>query len=379
MAEMKPVNWRERLTIARDVVMVVLGLGVGIYAAWAVLSRIGPVVLVLVMAMVFEITLSPLVDRLALHWRRPWAVLMVVFGAIVTIIVGGGFLTTVLASQIASLVGKLPADVHRVIVATPGFMNWVGQLGIKVDVTQIQDRVLSSIGQVSTFIVTRTLNVVATLVNGLVDTVITGFITIYLLLDAERIQLAMLRLMPESKRDLLLAVEHTLVRVIGGYVRGQVALSIMIGGAFGIGCWIIGLPYPMVLGLLAGVMELVPLLGPVLGAIVPFLLALFLHPLVQVPELLILLAAIHILESQVLVPRIMRSQVGLHPVLAVLALMIGAKLQGVWGALFAVPVAGMVVAAWVAGVRVWQERVVLPGETPDPVVSGYSREHRFNE
>lgn len=372
MAERGTNRWPDRIKLTRDVIMVILGIGLVLYATWGVLSRIGPVVLVLLMAIVLEITLSPLVDRLALYWRRGWAVLTVVLVTLVVLIAGGGLLTTVLTTQVASMVGKLPADIHNLVANPPTFLNWISQLGVHVDIAQIQSRVISSVGQVSTFIVTRTFNVLAMVVNGLVNTVITAFITVYLLLDAERIQLAMLRLVPDRNRDLLLAVEHTLVRVVGGYVRGQLTLSLVIGTAFGLGSWAIGLPYPLVLGLLAGIMELIPLLGPVLGAIVPLVMAIFLHPLVQIPELLVLLAAIHILESQVLVPRIMQSQVGLHPVIAVLALMIGAKLQGIWGALFAVPVAGIIVAAWVAGVRVWRQRVVLPADHGPPQYSrGY--------
>lgn len=364
MAKPEGGDFRDRVTMFRDVIFVVLGLGVIIYAAGAILSRIGSVVIVLIMAIVFEVTLSPLVDRLALHWRRPWAVATVVAGAVVILGVGGSLLVTVMSGQVAALVGHLPKEIKTLIRVTPGLVNGVHHLGLPIDLASLQDRFLASVGQISTIIVSRTFNIVATLINGLVDAAITVFITVYLLLDAERIQLAVLRLVPNQHRELLLAVEHTLTRVIGGYVRGQLTLSLLVGGGFGLGCWAIGLPYPLVLGLFAAIMELIPLLGPILGAVIPFILALFLHPLVQVPELIGLLALVHLLESQILGPRIMRSQVGLHPVLAVLALMIGAELKGIWGALFAVPAAGIVVAAWVAGVRVWRERVVLPSQKP---------------
>jgi predicted PurR-regulated permease PerM len=220
---------------------------------------------------------------------------------------------------------------------------------------------LANAGRVSSIVVSQAVHIVSNIVGGVVDGAIILFITVYWLLDSERIQAAVLRLVPLPRRDLVIAVEHTLTRVVGGYVRGQLLLSAVVGSAFGLGSWMIGLPFPFLLGALAGVMELIPLLGPILGAIVPLVMALTGgHAFVQVPEVVVLFAAVHVLESQILGPRIIRSQVGLHPVLSVLALMIGADWQGIWGALFAVPAAGIIVAAWLAAVRVWRQRVVLP-------------------
>lgn len=357
-------RWMMRLVIIRDVILVVIGAGVILLALWWALGRIGNVVLVLIMAVMFEITLSPLVDRLAAAWGRRWAVLVVVAGAVVVFVVGGILLVTTITSQVIGLVSRLPADFNPLAHRTPAFLSGLNHLGMTISFSQIESRVFASAGQVSSFLVTQTVNLVTRLVDGVVDGAITLFITVYLLLDAERIQAAIVRLVPDQHKEGLLTVEHTLARVIGGYVRGQVVLSLIVGTAFGVGTWLIGLPYPLVLGLVAAIMEFIPLLGPVLGAILPLVMAAFSHPLVEVPEVLVLLGAVHLLESQILAPRIIRSQMGLHPVLSVVALMIGAELKGIWGAVFAVPVAGILVAAWVAGVRVWRDKVVLPSQRP---------------
>ncbi len=367
MDAQRPSKWAVRMAIARDTVLVVLGSGIVLMALWEGMSRLGNVVVVLMMAAMFEITLSPMVERLALHWRRPWAVLVVVLTTVLIFAAGGVLLITVIAAQLATLVTKLPHEVQAVTQSTPGLMVWLRHTGIQVNIVQMEDRLFSSIGQMSTFLVTQTVNVVTHLVDSIVDGAITLFITVYLLLDANRIQSAVLRLIPHKQREGLLAMEHTLARVIGGYVRGQITLSLIVGTAFGFGTWLIGLPYPLVIGVFAAIMELIPLLGPVLGSVLPIILALFGRPWVEVPEVLILLAAAHLLESQILGPRIIRSQVGIHPVISVIALMIGASLRGILGALFAVPIAGIIVAAWIAGVRVWREKVVLPSQPTPPV------------
>lgn len=360
---------RDQLAKVRDIVLIVIGSGIILLSTWWALGRIGNVVFVVLMALMFEITLSPVVDRLTGRFSRPWTVLIVMALVVLILGGGGGYLLTVMTGQIAALVGRLPVDFQR-LQTLPWFRNTIHELGPHISVLAIENRIFSSVGQLSTVVLTQTVNVVTQFVDGIVDGAIILFITVYLLLDAERIQSAIVRLVPEQHKEGLLAVEHTLGRVIGGYVRGQVSLSLMIGSAFGIGSWLIGLPYPLVIGVVAGLMELIPLLGPILGAILPIILAFFSNPWVEVPEVLVLLGAVHLLESQILAPRIIRSYVGLHPVLSVVALMIGAELQGVTGALFAVPVAGIIVAAWVAAVRVWREKVVLPSQSPNPEEMG---------
>lgn len=356
----KHFQWN--IATMRDLVLVVLGTGAVIYGLWFMLARLGRVVLILILAIIFTITLSPLVDRLSSRWRRPWAVLVVVVGAVLVIVGGGTVLGTVMTGQLMHLVKKVPAHVSHLTNLAPGVFAWLNHNGIHISMSNVEGRIVSNAGRVSSFVVSQIFNIVSNVIGGVVDAAIVLFVTIYWLLDAERMQMAVLRLVPPRRRDLVIAVEHTLTRVVGGYVRGQLLLSAVVGSAFGLGSWAIGLHYPVLLGVLAGAMELIPLLGPILGAIVPFIMALTGHPLVQVPEVAVLFAAVHLLESQILGPRIIRSQVGLHPVLSVLALMIGADWQGIWGALFAVPSAGILVAAWVAAVRVWRERVVLPSQ-----------------
>lgn len=345
----------------RDLVLVILGTGAVIYSLWFVLSRLGRVVLILILALIVTITLGPLVDRLANRWRRPWAVLVVVLGAVVVFVGGGTLLGTLLTGQLVALIRKVPPHVHQLSTMAPGFLAWLHKNDININITALENKILANAGRVSSVVVAQAVHIVTNVVGGVVDGAIILFITVYWLLDSERMQAAVLRLVPLPRRDLVIAVEHTLTRVVGGYVRGQLLLSAVVGSAFGLGAWMIGLPFPVLIGAIAGVMELIPLLGPILGAIVPLVMALTGgHALVQVPEVVVLFAAVHVLESQILGPRIIRSQVGLHPVLSVLALMIGADWQGIWGALFAVPAAGIIVAAWLAAVRVWRERVVLP-------------------
>jgi predicted PurR-regulated permease PerM len=129
--------------------------------------------------------------------------------------------------------------------------------------------------------------------------------------------------------------------VVGGYVRAQLLLALMIGTLAGVGCAVIGVPFPLVVGLAAGIFELIPIVGPFVGGAVALLLAATVSPLLAVATLALFLA-IHFVEGYVLAPRIQARFVQLHPLIALLALFSGVEVAGFLGALFAIPAASLV-------------------------------------
>lgn len=137
--------------------------------------------------------------------------------------------------------------------------------------------------------------------------------------------------------ELIAAVGHA----FAGYVRGVTVNILAIGGLAMLACWFLGLPAPVLLGVFAGLCELIPLLGPFLGAVPAMLLAFSigpLYPLVVAGAFL----ALQQLESNVLTPVVMQHEVGLRPFLVIMALLLGAALAGIWGALVAVPIASAI-------------------------------------
>jgi predicted PurR-regulated permease PerM len=115
---------------------------------------------------------------------------------------------------------------------------------------------------------------------------------------------------------------------------------VIIGLMGAVGAMIFGLPYPLIIGVVAGVTELIPMVGPVLGAVLPVMLAL-LQPFPTVLWVVLYVVMVQQLENNLLVPRVSGEAVGLHPLAAMLALMAGLELAGLLGGLFAVPVAGV--------------------------------------
>ncbi len=189
--------------------------------------------------------------------------------------------------------------------------------------------VASHIGQIVIAGVTGVITVV-------IDTIIVLVTAFWLLNDGPALRRGFVGMLPNRVRDHAdFAIDAVRV-VIGGYVRAQLFLAFVIGMMAWVGCTILGVPYPIVVGVAAGTFELVPLLGPFLGGAVGVALALTHSPVLALYTL-ILFVIIHVIEGYILSPRIQARFIQLHPLVAFLALIAGIEVAGFLGALFAVP------------------------------------------
>jgi predicted PurR-regulated permease PerM len=176
-------------------------------------------------------------------------------------------------------------------------------------------------------------------------------VSIYMLLDMQRFGGVINRRFPPrpGEQPLLLSIE----RALASYVRGQIALSLIIGASAGIGLWILGalglLPhgqqYALLFGAWVAVTEVIPYLGPWLGAVPAVAYALVVHPISAVWVVLLFLG-IHQIEGHVVVPNVMGSALRLHPLLVIFGLAAGAELYGLPGALIALPLLAVGRAIW---------------------------------
>jgi len=186
----------------------------------------------------------------------------------------------------------------------------------------------------------NTVAIVSGTIATVTDILLVLVITFYFLLDGGAMRNRFVRLIPDRYRNRWFFVEATLNRVLGGYIRGQVVVAVTVGLAAGVGCFFIGVYFPIVIGLLAFLFEFVPMLGPVLGMLPAVVIALF-QPHTPVVLVIVFFIILQQVESNFIVPRISGHAVGLHPLAALLALLAGLDLAGIGGALLAVPLAGV--------------------------------------
>ncbi len=179
-----------------------------------------------------------------------------------------------------------------------------------------------------------TFNAISYTTSIILGITIVPFWTFFLLRDIDLIQESIHRMLPGSIRDDLGSILHMLDHTIGGYLRGQIGLMIIIGVMQTIALTLLGLEYALLLGVFAGILEIVPNIGPTIAAVPAILVA-----LTQSPGLALVTAVVCILiqniENSLIVPRVLGRSVGLHPVVMMVMLVVGTEIAGLPGLVLA--------------------------------------------
>ena len=179
---------------------------------------------------------------------------------------------------------------------------------------------------------------VVSIFGGVVSFVLILVLTFYLVVQEDGLKKVFKMLVPNHYQSFASGIFSKVQRKISAWLKGQLILSVVVGLMVYIGLSIIGVNYALVLGIFAALVELVPYVGPFLGGVVAVFFA-FSQSTAKALFTVILFIIIQQLENNILVPKVMQRAVGLNPIISILALVIGVKLAGIVGALFAIPVA----------------------------------------
>lgn len=225
------------------------------------------------------------------------------------------------------------------------------RLNLPEDPQELIDRYSGEINAHITAWMRNLVNYITTLVGKVLWLVIIPIITFFAMVDLPRIRQRLLGVVPEGSQPSVLMLLRALGVVWSGYLRGLTMVAILYGVTMAVLFSLLGLRYSIVLGVLAGLMYLVPYLGALAIAIISGLVAFFGGEtqalwVFAVPQMswqytLVVVGvatAVNTLFDQLLVPRIVGGSVGIHPIASLFALLVGAKLFGIWGMLFAIPV-----------------------------------------
>lgn len=343
---------------------------------WAVSYIIRPV-LIVVLAVLLAYAVTPVVRWFARVISLPAAIALV-YLVLLGLVGGVGYLFV--SNAVTELSGLTNQVTQLLTPASPGAPTPLSRqlelLGLSQ--TQIQDitaRAAQSLRDAAQHALPLLGGVAGDLVNALLDIVLVVVLSLYFLVAGPRLVGWLRRTAPVKQRVRLALLLVTMQRVIGGYLRGQLILSTLIGTLVGGGMFLLHVPYAVLLGLLAFLLEFIPTLGTLLSGVICILVALTQGWLIA---LLVLgyFIVIHILEGYVVAPRVLAKAVGLHPAVSIIALLVGAQVLGVWGALFAAPAAGLLqallAAIWVEWRQDHQEQfidhdVAAPGIPAVPV------------
>lgn len=210
-------------------------------------------------------------------------------------------------------------------------------------------------------------SVLIALFHGVVTIIVAPFIAFYIVVDLPRLADGIRRLVPPDSRGELVDVVERIGRTVGAYFRGQLMVATFVGVATAIGLAIIGLPFWAVVGLIAGVFNLVPFIGPFVGGVIGALIALVVGGgFGQAVAVVVVMTLVQQIDNHIITPNVLSRTVHVHPVTIILALAVAGSMFGILGMLVAIPTvaAAKLVLLYVLVTRVPSMRH-LAGEDPD--------------
>ena len=343
MVEERLVRFRPRA------ILIVLGLILAGVVMIAVVQAARDVLIWIFVAIFLALALNPGVEWLQAHGvrRRGVAATLVFIGTILGIAALG-----------ATIIPTLVAQVNDFVEAVPGYAEDLtkgrGPLGFLEREYQITERVREAIEEAGASgvlgISGTALAVTKGVVTAVIATLTIAFLTLFMLLEGPVWIERLYSLVPEEQQPRWRAVGEEIYRTIGGYVTGNLAISLIAGVVSTAVLLAVGVPFAVALGLLVAILDLIPLAGATIAAIIVTTVA-FLDSPTSGIIVLIFFVVYQQLENHVLQPVVYGRTVQLSPLAVLIAVLIGAELAGVIGALAAIPVAGtiqVVLRDWLA-------------------------------
>lgn len=321
-------------------ILTLLGLVLAVVALIQVISLARGVLTWIFVALFLALAINPAVEWLQDHGvrRRGLAVALAFLAVLAAIAALGATLVPVVVEQVDQFVTALPGYVQDV---TQGR----GRLGFLETRYGVVERVREAVqgggaGRLLGFS-GAALAVTKSVLTIIVAIVTIAFITFFMLLEGPAWVERLFSLVPERSQQRWRDVAHAIYRTVGGYVTGNLLISLIAGVASTIVLTIMGVPFAVALGLVVAILDLVPLAGATLAAIVVTTVA-FLHTVPAGIVVLVFFVVYQQLENHLLQPLVYGRTVRLSPLVVLVSVLIGAELAGILGALAAIPVAGTI-------------------------------------
>jgi predicted PurR-regulated permease PerM len=338
-----------RVLVPRWVQLVLLPLA--LLALWALARAAGKVLLIFVVAALIALILNPLVAFLQQRTRFPrgLAVLTVYLAFFLTLAGVGFLLANPIADQVRTFTSNLPHIVNEANSQIAGFQRYLNKHGIhaklvtqgKTALQTLQDQVSKSATELASFggaLLTE-------VAKALVDLVLVFVLSVYMLVYGQSIGRLVRQAMPPGDGTPADDYPRLAQHAVSRYVGGQLLFSMVMGASAGVALYLFGVlgifpdgrKYALAFAVFYGVMELIPYIGPILGAIPPLVLALFTDP-ISALWVALLFVGLQQLEGHVVAPQIFSHTLRINPLLVIFALLLGLQLYGIIGALVSLPI-----------------------------------------
>jgi predicted PurR-regulated permease PerM len=317
--------------------------------AWDIARQLSDIILIFVLSWLLAFLLNPAVQFLTVREYAPRIVAVsAVYLSVLAALVAIAFLIIPpTVSQVSSLGNRVPTYALNASHLLGNLQPWLDSHRIPIDTGQLV-KSNDLVAEARTFGTQLASNAIG-LGEGVLVAVFDGFVVLiisfYMTLDGPRITRAMLQVTPQRYRDDAVLLVATIDRSFGGFVRSSLILALVYAAGTALAMFILGVPFVLPISAFAGAMLIVPFVGDFIAVVPPVLVGLVSVSLAKVGLLLLIMIVLQQLVLQVLRPRIMGKSVGLHPLWVLAAILAGARVAGIWGAIFAVPVAAIIQTA----------------------------------
>jgi len=328
-----------KLDISLFSVLKIIGILLFVYFIFIVRD----IIILLAISFIFSAALEPVVNKLQKKLRLPrWTGVLLVYLFFISVIyVFISTIAPILREQVGTLIINKDAYMERLY----SFFSSLPQ-NYQVQISGLINSMPSELNVLRGGAFNRVFGIF----SGISGLLIVFVISFYILSLKNGMNQTIAVFVPKSRRKVFVKVFAEIIQKMSFWFKGQLFLSFIVGSVTFIGLWIMHVPYALILAVIAGFTELIPIIGPFLGAIPAVIVAFFISPVMA-----LIVAVFYIfvqqLENHILVPQVMKRAVGLSPIVVICSMLVGAKLLGILGVILAVPVAsavGVILKEWSA-------------------------------
>lgn len=379
MTAKKPPQLIDILTRAGIAAWSIVGILALLWVVLLVLGRMEVLLAPVVVAVALIYVLNPVVNRISASGRHRLVGSMVAFVLFSGVLVLIGFLVIPsISSQASGFAGDFPTIYEDSALQVEDLAD---SFGLSIDLwsyEEVEGFVNDPDNQDQFF--AAAWDRIGAVTSGVLEAILVFFlapvIAFYLLIDLPRVRENVVSLVPPANRNEVLYVSQELAGAVGGFLRGQLFVALIVGTLTSFGFWLIGLDFWLIIGMIAGLLNIVPFVGPWVGGTLGVMVGLVTGSLTTALWAAVVAVAVQQIDNNFISPTVMRATVRLHPAVVILALILGGALGGLWGVLLAVPATAAlkIVAGHLWRTRVlgqsWEEAsdaMVEDDEAPDPL------------
>jgi predicted PurR-regulated permease PerM len=343
----EPYRWLTpgNVDIAWKILLSFVLIGVMLFYALHFVERIGPVAIVIIGAIFFAYLVYPIVRWLNRKLHLILAILVVYAVLAALVAIGLSYLIPSISNEVGTLSHQGPSIIAKIqnfltSPATP-VLGSAPEV-VRRELAQLPAQTVAWFQTHSGGAATSAITVLVGTAAFLGALIVIPVLGAYFLYDSEAIKRFFMGFIPEKRRDATLGLLGELEEVLGGFIRGQLLVGLTVGIIIAVGLMLARVPYAILIGAVAGALDLIPYIGPIIAFVPAFAIGFAAGGISKAVWVAIVFVAANQLEGHVIAPNIVSRTIKLSPSAIVLAVLIGGELYGIPGMFIAVPIAGII-------------------------------------